>query len=99
MKGVIRVWKELDLSDVEKHLIVVGELSSDCYACRQVGLDHKAAVCPNCGTPFKYLAFRRKIGFGQIKKLKDELPGTLFIDFEDFKHGSGKSEARKLLDL
>ena len=96
MSSLIRVFKELDISDIEKHLLIVGELSSDCNACRHIGIEAHAAQCPGCGAPFKYIAFRRRIEPHQLRKLKDELPGTTFIDFDDFKRVVGKRDARDL---
>lgn len=31
MKSLLRVWQECDLKDIDKHLIVAGELSSECF--------------------------------------------------------------------
>ncbi|MDD5195402.1 MAG: hypothetical protein PHQ96_07025 [Candidatus Omnitrophica bacterium] len=99
MRGFLRVWQELDLDDIEKHLIVVGELSSDCFSCHTVGIDSKAHTCPSCGTVFKYMGFRRHAEGGYVHKMKEALPHLTFIDFEDFKKLIGKREARKLLDI
>ncbi|MDD3295757.1 MAG: hypothetical protein PHU64_00160 [Candidatus Omnitrophica bacterium] len=99
MTGLIRVWKELDLQDIEKNLIVVGELSSECFACHKIGIDLHSIQCPGCGIYFKYVGFRRRVQAGYLKKLKDQHPQLLFIDFEDFKKSLGKRDARKLLDI
>lgn len=99
MKGFLRVWKELDLRDIEKHLIVVGELSSECFSCHKVGLDLKAKTCPNCGVNFKYMGFRRKAQMGFLYKVREEWPEIVFIDFEDFKKALGKRDARKILNI
>jgi uncharacterized paraquat-inducible protein A len=61
MKGFLRIWSKLDLKEIENHLIVVGELSSECFSCHKVGISSKARECPYCGTKFKYMGFRRKI--------------------------------------
>lgn len=99
MKGFLRVWKELDLRDIEKHLIVVGELSSECFSCHKVGLDLKVKSCPNCGVNFKYMGFRRKVQMGFLYKVREEWPEIVFIDFEDFKKALGKRDARKILNI
>lgn len=99
MREYIRVWKELDLSDIEKNLIVAGDLSCDCFACRHIGIEKNAVQCPNCGAHFKYMAFRRRVTSGYLKKLFAEMPYLTFIEFDDFKALTGKSDARKLLDL
>lgn len=99
MRKLIRVWKELDLQEIEKSLIVLGELSAECFACHNIGLEKTTVTCPECGAHFKYMAFRRKLNPGMLHKLGQDLPYLTFIDFEDFKDSTGKSDARKLLDL
>ncbi|MCK4519910.1 MAG: hypothetical protein KAT96_01935 [Candidatus Omnitrophica bacterium] len=99
MKRFIRVWEELDLADVEKHLIVAGDLSAECFCCHKVGIDLKARACPNCSAFFKYMGFRRKVRLAYLHQIKEELPRIVFIDFEDFKKSLGTRDARKLLDI
>ena len=99
MKHYIRVWEELDLADVEKHLIVAGDLSAECFCCHKVGIGLKAKACPDCAAFFKYMGFRRKVQPSYLRKVKEELPRIVFIDFEDFKKFLGKRNARKLLDI
>jgi hypothetical protein len=99
MKGFIRQWREFDLKDVQDHLIVVGELSSECYACHEVGLDKTARACPKCKAYFKYMGFRRKLQMSFLKKIKDETPSITLIDFEDLKKATGQNDARKILGL
>jgi hypothetical protein len=99
MKVLLRVWKELDPKDIEKSLIVVGELSSECYVCHDLGLDLHAVQCPHCGTFFKYVGFRRKINHNFLRQIKESQPDVVLIDFDDFKKLTHQSDARKLLDL
>ena len=99
MKEFIRVWKELDRVEIEKCLIVMGELSAECFACHHIGLDKNTVTCPSCGTHFKYMGFRRKVSSAYLHKLAQEMPYLTFVDFDDLKSAGGKSDARKLLDL
>jgi hypothetical protein len=99
MRYHIRVWEELDLADVEKHLIVVGDLSAECFCCHKVGLDSQAKACPGCSALFKYMGFRRKVQASYLQKVRESNPRIIFIDFDDFKKVLGKRDARKLLDL
>ncbi|MBN3040994.1 MAG: hypothetical protein JW867_07685 [Candidatus Omnitrophica bacterium] len=99
MKGFIRQWNEFELKDIESGMIVVGELSSECYNCHEVGIDKKARACPKCKTFFKYMGFRRKLQIPFLKKIKEEHPSLILIDFDDFKKALGQREARKLLDI
>lgn len=99
LKRFLRVWKEIDLKDAEKHLIVAGELSAECFSCHNIGIELKTRICPHCGTRFKYMGFRRKDPLSYLQRIKDESLDIIFIDFEDFKKSLGKKDAHKLLDL
>lgn len=99
MRSFVRVWKELELLDIEKHLIVVGELSAECFSCHKVGINSQSATCPNCGVGFKYMGFRRIVRPAYLAKVRQENPAIIFIDFEDFKKSLGKRDARNLLDI
>jgi len=99
MSSFLRVWQKFDLTDIEKHLIVAGELCAECFNCRKIGLNLTARVCPGCGVNFKYIGFRRKLQMSYLNKLKEQWPEVVLIDFDDFKKALGKSDARKLLDL
>ena len=99
MKSFVRAWEELDLADIEKHLIVVGDLSAECFGCHKVGIDSKARACPDCSAIFKYIGFRRKVQISYLRKVRDERPRIVIIDFDDFKRSLGKRDAQKLLDI
>ena len=99
MKGILRAWQELDLKDIEKHLIVVGELSSECFSCHKIGIDSRVKECPHCQTNFKYMGFRRKTTVNYLRKMWEEFSQVILIDFDDFKKAVGKRDARKLLDI
>ena len=99
MKGFLRTWQQFDLKDVEKNLIVAGDLSSECFSCHKVGLGLTARTCPECAATFKYMGFRRKVRMSYLQKVRAEQPDIIFIDFEDFKKALGKRDARKILDI
>jgi len=93
MPDLIRVWKEMDINDIEKHLLVAGEVSGDCSSCRELGINYSLSKsCPKCGNEFKYIATR----FHEIKKIKQKRPDLIFIDFEDYKKAAGKIKAKGL---
>lgn len=97
MKVILRVWEELSLEEIEKHLIVLGELSGECFSCHQIGLDIKEKRCPNCGVEFKYIGFRKKVTGEQISYFKKTFPHRIIIEFEDFKKNIGRKRARTFL--
>jgi hypothetical protein len=93
MADLIRVWKDIDVSDAEKHLLIVGEVTGDCSNCRELGINYASAKsCPKCKNEFKYIASR----FHEIKKIKERRPDLIFIDFEDYKKAAGKIKAKNL---
>ncbi|MDD5069774.1 MAG: hypothetical protein PHV17_03505 [Candidatus Omnitrophica bacterium] len=96
MSVYLREWKQFDVKDVERHLVVVGDLSSSCYPCKHIGIDKGAVQCPQCGVYFKYIAFRSKVRPSQIEKMKESFPQAAMIDFEDFKHAVKSKDANSL---
>ncbi|MFH1505227.1 MAG: hypothetical protein ABIH08_07600 [Candidatus Omnitrophota bacterium] len=99
MKVFLRAWKRFELADIQEHLIVAGELSSECYSCRKIGLELIAKSCPECGSNFQYMSFRRKVTPLFLNKVREQWPEVIFIDFEDFKKSVGKKDARELFDI
>ncbi len=93
MSDLIRVWKEIDISDIEKHLLIVGDVAGDCSSCRELGINYLSAKsCPKCGNEFKYIATRSH----EIRKIKQKRPDLVFVDLEDYKRAMGKIKAKNL---
>lgn len=94
----IREWKEFELEEVSKHLIVVGELSGDCANCRHIGIDYlNQKNCPSCKTEFKYIAARNPKQSPSIyKKVKDKGLGLAVLEYADFKLGQDRKKAKEL---
>ena len=96
----IRVWQNCDVQELSKHLLIVGDITADCAACRELGIDYaQARSCPKCGTVFRFIASRstghldRGRG-GTVKRIKERRPDLTFIDYEDYKNVTGKQQAR-----
>ena len=98
----IRTWQEIDLKDIESRMILVGELSSDCSHCREIGLDYsQLKSCSKCGAEFKYMSSRTASGssqkFSVIKRIKSKRPDLIFFDYDDYKKLVSKSKAEDFL--
>ncbi|NQT23593.1 MAG: hypothetical protein HQ579_09195 [Candidatus Omnitrophica bacterium] len=94
----MRVWQDLDLAEVKKHLLICGDPSGDCANCREVGINiQNAKSCPTGKTEFKYMATRVTGSTSQAKRLKAKRPDLIAIDFSDFKDAKTRSEAHKFL--
>lgn len=84
----IRIWEKVNISDVQKHLLLIDDLYGSCANCKQIGLNFlKDPVCPNCNVKFKYLATRLKSP-AELNKIlnrieKEGLSFTL-VDRDDF---------------
>ena len=95
-KAFIRVWQESDLDEINRHLLIVGDLTGDCSQCRQIGIDYLISItCPKCQTAFKYVTSRSKeASFGHIKRIKGKRPDLIFIDYNDFKTALDRLKAK-----
>ena len=104
MKEYIRVWKEVDIDELEQHLLIVGDLHGDCAHCKEIGLDFSSVTtCPRCQTAFKYISPRGGSGqsdhrFHEIKRMMTKRPDLLVVDYDDYKRISGRNKAKKFFE-
>ena len=97
----LRTWQAFNLDEVEKHLLILGDLTGDCASCRELGIQHQTArECPRCKTSFKYVTSRRLEThpgerFQLASRLKGKRPDLIFIDYEDYKKTLGRKKARE----
>ncbi len=97
----LRTWQTYDLEEVQKHLLILGDVSGDCAACRELGIAYLTAKeCPRCKTAFKYVTSRRLEThpgerFQIVARLRDKRPDLVFLDYEDYKRTLGRKKARE----
>ncbi len=92
-----RVAQELSYEDVSKHLLVVGDLSGDCFACRAFGIDYsREKYCPGCKTDFKYISCRKstQINGAYISKICQKRPDLTYVEYSDIKEVSDRLRAK-----
>ncbi len=100
MQEYLRVFRPFDIEDVRKHLIIMGDLSADCGACRELGIDgYSAPTCPKCGTTFKYATSRRLENnpgerFSWAKRAQEKRPDLILVDYSDYMKILGQKKAR-----
>lgn len=100
----LRIWRGFDLDEVEKHLLILGDLTGDCASCRELGIHYQdAKECPRCKTSFKYVTSRRLEThpgerFQLASRLCDRRPDLAFIDYEDYKRTLGRKKAREFFE-
>ena len=96
----LRTYREYDIEEVKNHLLIMGDLSGDCAACRELGIDsYTAKTCPKCGTTFKYLTSRRLEAhagerFQLVRRMQEKRADLIFIDYTDFSKTLGQKKAR-----
>ena len=99
----IRFWQPADVEGIKQHLLIVGDVTGECGACRCLGIKYtEVKGCPECKTEFKFMTARAATGSakavgGLIKRLKDRRPDLQMVDFDDYKAVTGRLSARDLL--
>ena len=91
----LRVFKKIDLDDIQEHLLICGDLSANCAKCGQIGLKIETSKCSSCQVEFKYMTFRSLKGnMPKIQKLSEMRPSVVIIDYDDYKKLSGSAKAQ-----
>lgn len=97
----LRIWQACDVPEITKHMMIVGDLTADCQACRHLGIDYVTAkTCPGCNVTFRFIASRNTGPLDRdrgatVKRIKERRPDLTFIDYEDYKNATGKQNARE----
>ena len=90
----VRVWEELDVTEVRGKLLLIEDLYGSCGNCKQLGLNWlKDRKCPGCGAEFQYLVTTVK-NPAEIAKIlarikKESLPLKL-LEKDDFEKSSAR---------
>ena len=93
----IRVFQSLNLDEIKKHLMIIGDLSAVCENCQKFDLKVDSSICPSCKTEFKFAAFRSsKIPMNKLSKLFAQRPSLKIIDFEDYHQAKSGSKFENL---
>jgi len=94
----VRVAQQRDFDEVSKHLLVAGELTGDCFSCRQIGIDYsREKYCPQCKTDFKYITYRGSFGLTsstQVARLCQRRPDLIYIEYHDVKEIADRLKAK-----
>lgn len=97
----IRIWKELDVKEIDAHLLIIDDLHGHCNSCKHSGISiDNANECPGCGAEFKYISTRIKPASPNGKAIFGKLfkyhASKLIIDYDDYKHLSDKTKVNDL---
>jgi predicted amidophosphoribosyltransferase len=88
---MLRVWKEIAVSEIEGKLVLLDDIQGFCPSCKKTGIPYDSLkVCPSCTREFHYAALREKGDSAQgarlIAKISKNAPWLTIIDYDDYKH-------------
>jgi hypothetical protein len=98
----MRIWSEVDIKDVENHIIIVDDKFGHCPGCKKIGIELKDLnKCPSCGRDFKYVTSKDAQGgkFDIVNRTRKKLPQLIFVDYGDFERETGKKKAASLFKV
>ena len=101
MSFYLRVWQACDVKAISQSLLVVGDMTADCSACRELGIEYASAkACPKCSTVFRFITSRNAGKLDRdrgatVRRIKERRPDLTFIDYEDYKDITGRQQARE----
>lgn len=90
----VRVWNRVNVRNVSERLMVVGVLQAECYKCHNPMLEAGARRCPECGTTFSFVAFRKNVLPRDLEHYAD----LTMIDLDDFMKEMNRHKAHSLFD-
>ena len=92
----IRIWTEVDIKEIQDHIIIVDDKFGFCPGCREIGIDiMNIKKCPKCGREIKYITSREK-GFDIVMRTRKKLPELTYVDCGDYERITGKKKAETL---
>ena len=98
----MRIWTEVDLKDIQDHIIMVDDMLGFCPKCKKIGIDLKELDnCPSCETEFKYVTSKEAKGGKKdiVLRIRKKLPDLTFVDYDDYLNLTGKKKAEGLFNV
>ncbi len=98
----IRIWKEMDIKEIQDHIIMVDDMLGFCPGCKKIGIDLKDLTdCPSCGRKFKYVTSNEAKGgkIDIVMRIRRKLPDLTFVDYLDYERLTGKKKAEDLFKV
>lgn len=96
----IRIWKEIDIREIQDHIMMVDDTLGHCPACKKVGIPlENLTECPGCNRRIKYITSPETKGgrnLSMIMRMKKKLPELIFVDYNDYEHLTGRKKAEGL---
>ncbi len=97
----IRIWTEVDIKDIQEHIIMVDDKFGHCHKCKKIGIELKdLKQCPSCGREIKYVSSTeaRKGKADIVIRIRKKLPHLTFVDYDDYERLTSKKKAQSLFN-
>lgn len=92
----IRIWTEVDIAEIQNHIVIVDDKFGFCPGCREIGLKiENINKCPKCEREFKFVSSREKTP-AMVMRTRKKLPKLTFVDYDDYERLTGKKKAETL---
>ncbi|MBN1531689.1 MAG: hypothetical protein JXA20_03420 [Spirochaetes bacterium] len=100
--GFIRIWSEVDIHEIQEHIVMVDDISGHCPKCKKIGIPLKGLTkCPSCGIEFRYVTSKEARGGRSdiVTRIRKKLPDLVFVDYDDYDRLTGKDRAENLFKI
>ena len=98
----MRIWTEVNIHEIEEHIVFVDDKYGHCPGCKKIGIELKDLTnCPSCGREFKYVTSKEARGGKTdiVMRTRKKLPSLTFVDYNDYEHVLGKKNASGLFNV
>lgn len=98
----MRIWKDVSIEDIQKSVLVIGDINAYCGACKEIGLPYKTVkACPKCAAQFRYSTSKLVSGnspgkYKEVGRITEARPDLTFLDFDDYNRLTTRSKAHEL---
>jgi len=97
----IRIWKEIDVDEIEKHLVIIDDIQGFCPSCKKAGIKYEdLAACPSCGREFRFATLREKGDMHAlallVSKLATKAPSLSIVDGNDYNTAINRKKTKSL---
>jgi hypothetical protein len=99
----IRIWKEIDVDEIEKYLVIVDDIQGFCPSCKKAGIKYEdLAACPSCTREFRYATLREKGDAHTLSqlvaKLTKKVPSLSIVDGNDYNTAINRKKTKSLFN-
>jgi len=98
----LRIWAEIDIREVQEHIIIVEDKYGHCPNCKKIGIElNDLQSCPSCKREFKYVTskYARDGKHDIVMRTKKKLPNLIFVDYDDYERVTSKNKAESLFNV